>query len=86
MYEFIYYRYSTRCLLNKFPDSKKYKMSGKLLNSHQKPILLFMKHLLCWSKAGDLVIDATSGTGTTAVITLQLKRSSKCESQAMKSK
>jgi DNA modification methylase len=45
-----------------------------------------MKHLLCWSKAGDLVIDATSGTGTTAVITLQLKRSSKCESQAMKSK
>ncbi len=38
-----------------------------MLNPCQKPILLFEKHILCWSNYGDLVIDATSGTGTLAV-------------------
>jgi hypothetical protein len=28
---------------------------------------LYMKHIICWSDEGDLIIDATSGTGTMAV-------------------
>ena len=63
----MYYRYSTRCLLNEFPDSKKFKISGVTLNHYQKPLLLYMKHIMCWSNYGDLIIDATSGTGTLAV-------------------
>jgi DNA modification methylase len=46
---------------------KKFKVSDKTLNPFQKPLLLFMKHILCWSNEGDLIIDATSGSGTTAV-------------------
>jgi DNA modification methylase len=61
------HRYSTRCLLHEFPDSKKFKISGATVNPYQKPILLFMKHIMCWSNFGDLIIDATSGTGTLAV-------------------
>jgi hypothetical protein len=39
----------------------------KILNNNQKPILCFTKQILCWSDEGDLIIDATSGTWTTAV-------------------
>ena len=53
-------RYSTRCLLNEFPDSKKFKISGATVYPYQKPILLFMKHIMCWSNYGDLTVDATS--------------------------
>ena len=63
----MYFRYSPRCLLKDFPDSKKYKISGNTLNHYQKPLLLFMKHIMCWSNYGDLIIDATSGTWTLAV-------------------
>ena len=63
----MYYRYSIRCLLKDFPDSKKFKVSGVTLNHYQKPLLLYMKHIMCWSNYGDLIIDATSGTGTLAV-------------------
>ncbi len=63
----MYYIYYTRCLLKDFPDSKKFKISGVTLNHYQKPLLLFMKHILCWSNYGDLIIDVTSGTWTLAV-------------------
>ena len=56
-------RQSMRCLLNGFPDSKEYKISGATVNpSYQQPFLLFMKHIMCWSNYGDLIVDATSGT------------------------
>ena len=60
-------KYSTRCLLNDFPDSKKNKISGAMLNPYQKPILFFMKHIMCWSIYGDLIVDETTGTQTLAV-------------------
>ena len=44
-------------------------MSKTDLNPHQKPLLVFIKHILCWSRDGDLIIDATSGSGTLAVST-----------------
>ena len=44
-------------------------MSKVDLNPHQKPLLVFIKHILCWSRDGDLIIDATSGSGTLAVST-----------------
>jgi hypothetical protein len=65
-------RYSTRGLLNEFHDSKKFKVNGVTLNPYQKPLLLYMKHILCWSQDGDLIIDATSGSGTTAVRTTKI--------------
>ena len=42
----MYYRYSTRCILKDFPDSKKFKIYGVTLNDYQKPLLLFMKHII----------------------------------------
>ena len=63
----IFCRYSTRGLINSFSETMKFKVSNKTLNPFQKPLLLFMKHILCWSDEGDLIIDATSGSGTTAV-------------------
>ena len=68
-----WYRCSTRCLPHEFPDSKKFKISGATVNPYQKPILLFMKHIMCWSNFGDLIVDATSGTGTLAVNSICLK-------------
>jgi hypothetical protein len=50
-----------------FSEAKKFKVSDKTLNPFQKPLLLFMKHILCWSNEGDLIIDATLGSGTTTV-------------------
>jgi hypothetical protein len=63
-------RYSTRALLNNLESTCKFKVGSKVINKNQKPILLFMKHILCWSDEEDLIIDATSGTGTMAVSTL----------------
>jgi hypothetical protein len=60
-------RYSTRCLLNDFPDSNFFEISGAKLNPYQMPILLFMKHIMCWPNYGDFIVDATSGTKTLAV-------------------
>jgi hypothetical protein len=60
-------RYSTRGTLNSFSETKKFKVSNKTLNPFQKPLRRFMKHILCWSNEGDLIIDTTSGSGTTAV-------------------
>ena len=65
----IFCRYSTRALLNNLDSTCKFKVGNNVLNRNQKPILLFMKHVLCWSDEGDLIIDATSGSGTMAVST-----------------
>ncbi len=43
------------------------KISGATVKPYQKPILLYMKHIMCWSNFGDLIVDATSGAGTLAV-------------------
>jgi DNA modification methylase len=53
-------------LLGHFQDNRKF---GKPqpLNKYHKPLLVFMRHLLCWTKMGDRVIDITSGAGTTVV-------------------
>jgi hypothetical protein len=61
------YRYSSRSLLNKLDVTSKFKAGNYILNNNQKPIHLFMTHILCWSDEGDLIIDATSGTWTMAV-------------------
>ena len=59
--KYTFCRYSTIGTLNSFSETKKFTVSDKTLNSFQKPLLLFMKHILCWSNEGDLIIDATSG-------------------------
>ena len=53
-------------LLGHFSDNKKFGKPSPL-NKYQKPLLLFMRHLLCWTRIGAKVIDITSGSGTTAV-------------------
>ena len=63
---FFCFRYSTSMLLGHFKDTKKFGYP-KVLNRYQKPLLVFMRHLLCWTKMGARVIDITSGSGTTAV-------------------
>ena len=50
-------------------DHKKYKHNGETLNKFQKPLLLYLKWLSMFTEPGELVIDMTSGSGTTAVIT-----------------
>ncbi len=50
-------------------DHKKYKHNGETLNKIQKPLLLYLKWLSMFTEPGELVIDMTSGSGTTAVIT-----------------
>jgi hypothetical protein len=57
------YEYSTRALLDRFEDNNKFVVGDTTLNYHQKPLLMFMEHILCWSKEGDMIIDATSGRG-----------------------
>jgi DNA modification methylase len=46
---------------------RKFKHNGETLNPFQKPLLLYLKHLSMFTQPGDLVIDITSGSGTTAV-------------------
>ena len=57
-------------MLNNFDSTCKFKVGSNVLNKNQKPIMLLMKHILCWSDEGDLRIDATSGTGTMAMSNL----------------
>ena len=40
---------------------------GATVNKAQKPVVLFAKHLKAACSDGDVVIDVTAGTGTTAV-------------------
>ena len=61
------FRYSSKICLPTFLKEKKYVDSnGATLNHYQKPIFLMMKHLAMWSPQGSVIIDITSGTGTTA--------------------
>ena len=60
-------RFSTAFILGAMKDAKKYKFGGVTLNPLQKPLLLFIKHLSQWSQPGELVVDATCGSGTAAV-------------------
>ena len=60
-------RYSTRAIVPRFVEKHKFKVSNVNLNPYQKPLLIFIKHILCWSNDGDMLIDATSGSGTLAV-------------------
>jgi hypothetical protein len=46
-------------------------MDNETLNKYQKPVLLFMKHLAMWAPQGSIIIDVTSGTGTTGVCSLR---------------
>ena len=64
----VLFRYSTKICLPAFLKDKKYvDATGETLNHYQKPIFLMMKHLTMWSPQGSVIIDITSGTGTTAV-------------------
>ena len=45
-------------------------MENATLNKYQKPVLLFMKHLVMWAPHGSIIIDVTAGTGTTGVCSL----------------
>ena len=65
----VFCRYSTRALLNNLDSTCKFKVGSNVLNKNQKPIMLLMKHILCWFDEGDLIIDATCGTGTMAAST-----------------
>ena len=60
-------RYSTRAIVPRFVEKNKFKVSTVNLNPHQKPLLVFIEHILCWSNNGDMIIDATSGSGSIAV-------------------
>ncbi len=54
-------------LFGHFSDNKKFGKPSPL-NKYQKPLLLFMRHLLCWTRIGAKVIDIiTFGSGTTTV-------------------
>ena len=60
-------RFSTAFILGAMKDTKKFKMGGVTLNPFQKPLLLLIKHLTQWTNPGELVVDATCGSGTAAV-------------------
>ena len=65
------HRFSTVINVPCFSDAKKYKIGDKTLNPYQKPLLIFMRHLLMFTESnadsGSIIIDLTSGSGTTAV-------------------
>lgn len=47
--------------------SNLFKFNGRILNAYQKPINLIKKQLLMFTSPGDLILDVTCGSGTTAV-------------------
>ena len=65
-----YFRYSNKINLPSFADSRKFKIDNETLNKYQKPIILFMKHISMWAPQGSIIIDVTSGAGTTGVCKL----------------
>lgn len=50
--------------------------NGDRLHKQQSPIALLLRIILSSSNVGDLILDPFAGTGTTAVVAKQLKRSS----------
>jgi DNA modification methylase len=50
--------------------------SGERFHKQQSPIALLLRIILSSTKVGDTVLDPFSGTGTTATVAYQLKRSS----------
>ena len=60
-------RYCCGIHLGQMMNEKKFKFNGRVLNESQKPLLLFMKHLLSYCPNPGCVLDITAGSGTTAV-------------------
>ena len=60
-------RYSTAARMGAFIPARRLTEGDEVVNRYQKPVALFAKHLKMACKTGDVVVDVTAGTGTTAV-------------------